>query len=50
MSVSEAKDKLSMLVERVESNHDAELAEAEADVVAGRMFSLDDVRAQPAKR
>ena len=39
-----------MLVERVESNHDAELAEAEADVVAGRMFSLDDVRAQPAKR
>lgn len=86
MSVSEAKDKLSSLVESVESTHDtilitrhgkpaavlispddldslqetlawlsdpdhaAEVAEAEADIAAGRMLSLEEVRAQLAKR
>nr|ABC40716.1 antitoxin protein [Leifsonia xyli subsp. cynodontis] len=84
MSVSEAKDKLSNLVEGVEATHDAvvisreagrvlispedldslqemlawlsdpahaaEMAEAEEDVAAGRMLSLDEVRAQLANR
>ncbi|HEY2557602.1 MAG TPA: type II toxin-antitoxin system Phd/YefM family antitoxin [Diaminobutyricibacter sp.] len=86
MSVSEAKDKLSTLVEGVESTHDAvvitrhgkpaavlispedldslqetlawlsdpqhaaEMAEAQDDVASGRMLSLDEVRAQLAKR
>jgi prevent-host-death family protein len=86
MSVSEAKDKLSALVESVESTHDAvvitrhgkpaavlispddldslqetlawlsdpqhaaEMAEAEEDAGSGRMLSLDEVRAQLAKR
>jgi prevent-host-death family protein len=86
MSVSEAKDKLSSLVESVESTHDAvvitrhgkpaailispedlgslqetlawlsdpnhaaEMAEAEEDIANGRMVSLEEVRAQLAKR
>ncbi len=86
MSVSEAKDKLSALVESVESTHDtvvitrhgkpaavlispedldslqetlawlsdpnhaAEVAEAEDDILNGRMLSLEEVRAQLAKR
>lgn len=86
MSVSEAKDKLSTLIESVESTHDAvvitrhgkpaavlispedlnslqetlawlsdpahaaEMAEAEADIAEGRMLSLEEVRAQLAKR
>lgn len=86
MSVSEAKDKLSTLVESVESTHDAvvitrhgkpaavlispedldslqetlawlsdpnhaaEMAEAEDDIASGRMLSLEEVRAQLAKR
>ena len=86
MSVSEAKDSLSALVEKVETTHEAvvitrhgkpaavlispddldalqqtlawlsdpshaaELAEAEDDVVNGRMLSLEEVRAQLAKR
>ncbi|GHF04271.1 type II toxin-antitoxin system Phd/YefM family antitoxin [Pseudolysinimonas yzui] len=86
VSVSEAKDNLSALVESVESTHDAvvitrhgkpaavlispddldalqetlawlsdphhaaEMAEAEDDIVKGRMRSLEEVRAQLAKR
>jgi prevent-host-death family protein len=86
MSVSEAKDKLSTLVEAVESTHDAvlitrhgkpaavlispddldslqetlawlsdpdhamEMAEAEKEAEAGRMLSLDEVRAQLSQR
>lgn len=86
MSVSEAKDKLSTLIESVESTHDAvvitrhgkpaailmspedfdslqetlawlsdpnhaaEIAEAERDIAEGRMLSLEEVRAQLAKR
>jgi prevent-host-death family protein len=86
MSVSEAKDKLSTLVESVASTHDAvvitrhgkpaavlispddldslqetlawlsdphhavEMAEAEEDIAEGRMLSLEEVRAQLAKR
>lgn len=82
MSVSEAKDKLSQLVESVEATHDAvvitrhgraavalisvddldslqetlrlladphhaeEVAEADADIAAGRTLSLDEVREQ----
>lgn len=86
MSISEAKDKLSSLVESVESTHDAvvitrhgrpaailispddldslqetlawladpnhaaEMAEAEADIVHGRMLSVEEVRVQLAER
>lgn len=86
MSVSEAKDKLSTLIESVEATHDAvvitrhgkpaavlispedldslqqtlawlsdphhaeEMAEAIDDVANDRMLSLDEVRAQLAKR
>jgi antitoxin YefM len=86
LSVSEAKDRLSTLIESVESTHDAimitrhgkpaavlispddlnslqetlawlsdphhaaEMAEAAADVENGRMLSLEEVRAQLAKR
>jgi antitoxin YefM len=86
MSVSDAKDNLSALVESVESTHDAvvitrhgkpaavlispddldalqetlawlsdpnhaaEMAEAEDDIAKGRMLSLEEVRAQLAKR
>lgn len=86
MSVSEAKDKLSTLVERVESTHDAivitrhgkaaavlispddldslqqtlawlsdpqhaaELAEAQSDIANDRMLTLEEVRAQLAKK
>ncbi|TFD53728.1 type II toxin-antitoxin system Phd/YefM family antitoxin [Cryobacterium sp. Hh11] len=86
VSVSEAKDKLSALVESVEATHDAvvitrhgkpaaillspddfesltetlswladphhhtEVDEAEADIAAGRTLSLDEVRAQLARR
>ena len=82
MNVSDAKDKLSQLVESVESTHDAititrhgraaavlvsaddlqqltdtvawlndpltapEVAEAEADITAGRTVSVDDARAR----
>lgn len=86
MSVSEAKDKLSTLVESVEATHEAvvitrhgkpaavllsptdleslnetlalladphhrrEVSEADADIAAGRTLSLDEVRAQLARR
>lgn len=86
MSISEAKDKLSVLVESVESTHDAvvitrhgkpaailispddldslqetlawlsdpnhaaEMREAEEDLAAGRMLSLEEVRTQLANR
>jgi prevent-host-death family protein len=86
LSVSEAKDKLSTLVESFESTHDAvvitrhgkpaavlispddldslqetlawlsdpnhaaEMAETEDDIASGRMLSLEEVRAQLAKR
>lgn len=86
ISVSEAKDKLSTLVESVEATHDSivitrhgkpaavlispddldslqetlawlsdpdhasEMAEADDDIVNGRMLSLEEVRAQLAKR